>query len=72
MLIPEEAPWLVDFLDEMSQFPKGQFNDQMDMFTQGIEYLKRMDAGLYISDGDEFGVGESEVDGVDWELQGGL
>ncbi|MCA9813350.1 MAG: phage terminase large subunit [Nitrosarchaeum sp.] len=37
--IPENAPWLFDFLDEMDQFPKGAHDDQVDAFTQGILYF---------------------------------
>lgn len=36
---PADAPWLADFLNELAAFPKGSHDDQVDAFTQGINYL---------------------------------
>jgi len=36
---PADAPWLREFLTELAAFPKGSHDDQVDAFTQGINYL---------------------------------
>ena len=37
--LPETAPWVAEFIDEMVQFPYGQFDDQVDAMTQFLEWL---------------------------------
>lgn len=39
--LPAKAQWLEDFLDEMSVFPGGRFDDQVDALSQSLEYLDR-------------------------------
>ena len=55
--LPESAPWLADFLDELSSFPKGTHDDIVDSLTQALNYLKEKPApGFFIlgsSDGEE-------------------
>ncbi len=34
VLIPEQAPWLDDFQDEILQFPDGRYDDQVDSMSQ--------------------------------------
>jgi phage terminase large subunit-like protein len=49
VLIPEQAPWLEDFQDEILQFPDGRHDDQVDSMSQylvrsaasNIDYLKQ-------------------------------
>ena len=41
VLIPEQAPWLQDFQDEILQFPDGRHDDQVDSLSQ---YLVRSKA----------------------------
>lgn len=36
VFIPEEAPWVLDFLEECSDFPKGAHDDQVDAMTQAL------------------------------------
>jgi predicted phage terminase large subunit-like protein len=38
--LPEKAEWLVDYLHEMSSFPKGRFNDQCDSTSQALDWFK--------------------------------
>jgi predicted phage terminase large subunit-like protein len=42
MWVPEEAPWLFDFEQEISNFPNAPNDDQVDMVSQ---YLKRQREG---------------------------
>jgi predicted phage terminase large subunit-like protein len=36
---PEKAPWLTDFETELSQFPYGKHDDQVDAFTQYLRWV---------------------------------
>lgn len=38
--LPSSAPWLESWLFEMIAFPDGQFNDQVDSFTQIVGYFE--------------------------------
>lgn len=42
VFIPEEAPWLEDFLDEIQSFPGGKHDDQVDALAMGIDVLSRV------------------------------
>lgn len=37
--LPEDAPWLSDFLNETSQFPNGAHDDQVDCVSDGLDQL---------------------------------
>lgn len=37
--LPEWAPWLYDYVEELSAFPNGQFDDQVDSTTQALNWL---------------------------------
>jgi hypothetical protein len=38
--IPETAPWLADYLHEMTVFPKGKYDDQVDSTAQFLEVVQ--------------------------------
>jgi predicted phage terminase large subunit-like protein len=38
--IPEAAPWLAEYLHEMTVFPKGKHDDQVDSTAQFLEWFK--------------------------------
>ena len=38
VLLPEEAPWLADFLDELLAFPRGRHDDQVDSVSQFLKW----------------------------------
>jgi len=38
MLVPEDATWLFDFLEEFEHFPKAAYDDQVDALTQFINW----------------------------------
>lgn len=38
VLLPGDAPWLGDFRVEICAFPGGRYNDQVDAFSQGLNY----------------------------------
>lgn len=40
--LPSSAPWLESWLFEMIAFPDGQFNDQVDSFTQIVGYFEKV------------------------------
>ena len=35
------APWVADYLAELEAFPRGRFDDQVDMTSQALSYLKQ-------------------------------
>src|SRR5439155_23149467 len=43
--IPETAPWLAEYLHEMSVFPKGKHDDQVDSTAQFLDWFKRPSPG---------------------------
>jgi predicted phage terminase large subunit-like protein len=38
--IPDEAPWLAEYLHEMTIFPKGKHDDQVDSTAQFLDWFK--------------------------------
>ena len=40
MRIPQQAPWLKDYIAELITFPRGQYADQVDSTTQALEWIK--------------------------------
>jgi len=39
--IPETAPWLAEYLHEISVFPKGKHDDQVDSTAQFLDWFKK-------------------------------
>ena len=39
--MPENAPWVQDFLDEMSSFPNGLHDDIVDSTSQALNHLRQ-------------------------------
>ena len=39
--IPEAAPWLGEYLHELTVFPKGKHDDQVDSTAQFLDWFKR-------------------------------
>ena len=48
--IPETAPWLAEYLHEMSVFPKGKHDDQVDSTAQFLDWFKKPFPGQNISE----------------------
>jgi len=40
VFLPDLAPWLNDFIDEMAGFPTGTHDDAVDSTTQALNYLR--------------------------------
>jgi predicted phage terminase large subunit-like protein len=40
VFLPKAAPWIPEFLDEVSQFPSGAHDDIVDSTTQALNYLR--------------------------------
>ncbi len=40
VLLPEGAPWLYDYIEEMSAFPNGAHDDQVDSTTQALSFMR--------------------------------
>ena len=39
--IPEEAPWLAEYLHELTVFPKGKHDDQADSTAQFLDWYQK-------------------------------
>ena len=48
LAIPEEAPWLDDFLNELRNFPTSRFFDQIDALSQFLDWAKWKDRSLRV------------------------
>ncbi len=44
VFLPEEAPWLADYLAELTAFPAGRHDDQVDSTAQALAWSKRVPA----------------------------
>ena len=44
--LPEEAPWLAQYLHELSAFPKGRHDDQVDSTAQMLDWFKQAGSGV--------------------------
>jgi predicted phage terminase large subunit-like protein len=40
VFLPESAPWLIGYIDEMAAFPNGAHDDAVDSTTQALNYLR--------------------------------
>jgi predicted phage terminase large subunit-like protein len=47
----EGAPWVADFLDECSQFPRGGHDDQVDAMVYALSYLRSSSISIDITKG---------------------
>jgi len=45
VFLPERAPWLADYLDELSSFPAGVHDDQVDSTTLALHHLRGSEPG---------------------------
>ena len=41
VFLPREAPWLADYLRELTLFPAGRHDDQVDSTAQALAWMKR-------------------------------
>ena len=41
VFVPEEAPWLADYLAELTTFPAGRHDDQVDSTAQALAWARR-------------------------------
>jgi predicted phage terminase large subunit-like protein len=49
VFLPERAPWLNDFLDELMMFPTGPHDDQVDSLTQALDHLNKRSGPIRIA-----------------------
>jgi predicted phage terminase large subunit-like protein len=45
--LPQQAPWLSDFIDELTSFPAAPHDDQVDSCTQALTWLHQQNAHSY-------------------------
>jgi len=44
--VPESAPWLAEYLHELTSFPAGKHDDQVDSTSQALEWIKLGQKGM--------------------------
>jgi len=48
--LPNQAPWLAEYVHELTTFPKGKYDDQVDSTAQMLDWFKeasREPGGIY-------------------------
>ena len=40
VFLPENAPWLFDYIEELSAFPNAEYDDQVDSTTQALSFMR--------------------------------
>jgi hypothetical protein len=40
VFLPQDAPWLTNYIEELSSFPAGVHDDQVDATTQALNYMR--------------------------------
>src|SRR4051794_13738012 len=48
VLLPSRAPWLADYVTELTSFPGSRYDDQVDSTTQALDHL-RLRRPMYIT-----------------------
>jgi predicted phage terminase large subunit-like protein len=46
VFVPESAPWLRDYMDELAAFPTGKYDDAVDSTTQALNYFRERQVPL--------------------------
>ena len=41
MLLPNAAPWLAEYIRELTSFPGAKFDDQVDSITQALDFMSQ-------------------------------
>jgi len=41
VILPNEAPWLTEYVRELTSFPGSKYDDQVDSTTQALDYLQK-------------------------------
>jgi predicted phage terminase large subunit-like protein len=44
VILPRDAPWLTDYVNEIISFPGSRYDDQVDSTTQALDYMKQNNA----------------------------
>ena len=44
LVLPRSAPWLAEYVRELTSFPGGKFDDQVDSTTQALDHLHNNDS----------------------------
>lgn len=72
VLLPEQAPWLDAFLEEMQSFPSSEHDDQISALTIGLDVLSRIPIGTSDFSGLPFDPSGSLLSQVDALRKGSL
>jgi len=42
LYLPEKADWLAEYINELTVFPNGKYDDQVDSASQALDWIKRL------------------------------
>ena len=45
LYLPQEADWLTEYMNELTVFPNGKYDDQVDSTSQALDWIRRGDLG---------------------------
>jgi len=40
VFLPKDAPWLLEYVTELTSFPKAKYDDQVDSTSQALAWIK--------------------------------
>lgn len=46
--LPQYAPWLIDYVNELTTFPGAKYDDQVDSTTQALDYMRSKETSLAV------------------------
>jgi predicted phage terminase large subunit-like protein len=46
--LPTDAPWLSEYIHELTTFPRGKYDDQVDSTSQALAWLKTPEPGMLV------------------------
>jgi Terminase RNaseH-like domain len=47
VFLPADAPWLADFLEEVSSFPAAPHDDMVDALSQALNFVRESNSGIF-------------------------
>lgn len=69
VFLPDMAPWLFDYIEELSMFPNGEYDDQVDSTSQGLKYFQTR-AGKFIATSEDYEQIEGDEESDIVEIEG--
>jgi phage terminase large subunit-like protein len=46
--LPKDAPWLAEYVNELTTFPGAKYDDQVDSTTQALDHIRTISSNLEV------------------------